>query len=320
MAALIPAAVTVGSCGQEITSSVGGADILFFVCTTKLTSSVSAKLTKHAYMANDTPLIAQSAAAKPKRRRWRLLWTTLLFLVAAVGLWGGLRAFSRTRRSRRERPRSLPEESVRWARGPRGEVVSIAPPIQTGALAGARVEKLLVDVGDENKSRNRSSRFLTPIGVGPRVIEAKAKVEVAKAKLAQVNYGRNLRSRAQEARFVVRKLTSSEPRRTSNERSPCPSTKAIAREEYAPPFEIRAGTSNSRTEPKHNWKRSRRSARWTSSSRGRCRSSRGYFDGVIRGFAKYEVRSPFWGQVLRIRARPGDGRGLRDHLNLATQR
>src|SRR5262245_57882465 len=101
-----------------------------------------------ASMANTTsPLIAQSTTPNPKRRRWRFLWITLLFPVAAVGLWWGLRAFSPDpSKSTGSEPRSLPARISALGRvAPEGEVVSIAPPIQTGALAGARVEQLLVD-------------------------------------------------------------------------------------------------------------------------------------------------------------------------------
>src|SRR5882724_9164093 len=127
-------------------------------------------------MANTTlPLNAPSTSANPKRRRWGLLWITLLLPVAAVGLWGGLRAFSPDPPSSPgSEPRSLPARISALGRvAPEGEVVLIAPPIQTGALAGARVEQLLVDVGDEIKA-GQVGRFTrltlvcsTP-GPGPR--------------------------------------------------------------------------------------------------------------------------------------------------------
>ena len=101
-----------------------------------------------ASMANASlPLIAQSPTANPKRRRWRLLWITLLLPVAAFGLWRGLLAFSRDpSQSPGSEPRSLPARISALGRvAPEGEVVSITAPIQTGALAGARVEQLLVD-------------------------------------------------------------------------------------------------------------------------------------------------------------------------------
>src|SRR6266850_1070583 len=143
-------------------------------------------------MANTTlQLNAPSTSANPKRRRWRLLWITLLLPVAAFGLWRGLRAFSGDpSQSPGSEPRSLPARISALGRvAPEGEVVLIAPPIQTGALAGARVEQLLVDVGDELKAGQVVAILDTNRSRAAAVLEAKAKVEVAKAKLAQVNYG-----------------------------------------------------------------------------------------------------------------------------------
>src|SRR5260370_40418771 len=140
-----------------------------------------------AIMANATlPLIAQSATAKPKRRRWRLLWITLLFPVAAIGLWRGLRTFSPDpSQSPGTEPRSLPARISALGRlAPEGEVISIAPPTQTGTLAGARVEQLFVDVGDEIKAGQVVAILDTNLSRAAAVLEAKAKVEVAKAKLA----------------------------------------------------------------------------------------------------------------------------------------
>src|SRR5438105_13195541 len=133
------------------------------------------------------PLIAQFTTAKPERLRRRLLWITLLFLVAAVGLWGGLRAFSPDpSQSPGSEPRSLPARISALGRvAPEGEVVSIAAPIQTGALAGARIEQLLVDVGDEVRAGQVVAILDTKRSRAAAVLEARAKIEVAKAKVAQ---------------------------------------------------------------------------------------------------------------------------------------
>ena len=128
-------------------------------------------------------LIAQSTTANPERKRRRLLWITLLFPVAAVGLWGGLRAFSpHPSQSAGTEPRSLPARISALGRlAPEGEVISIAPPTQTGTLAGARVEQLFVDVGDEIKAGQVVAILDTNLSRAAAVLEAKAKVEVAKA-------------------------------------------------------------------------------------------------------------------------------------------
>src|SRR5712692_10478634 len=133
-----------------------------------------------------------------ERRQWRLLWVTLLLPVAAFGLWRGLRGPAQSPGSE---PRSLPARIGALGRvAPEGEVVSITAPIQTGALAGARVEQLLVDVGDETKAGQVVAILDTNRSRAAAVVEAKAKVEVAKSKLAQVNYGPKPEEvRAQEA-------------------------------------------------------------------------------------------------------------------------
>src|SRR5438093_12706684 len=101
-----------------------------------------------------SPSIAASTTPKPRRRRWRLLWITLLLPVAAFGLWRGLRAFSRDpSQSPGSEPRSLPARISALGRlAPEGEVIGVAPPTLTGALAGVRVDQLLVTVGDEVKA------------------------------------------------------------------------------------------------------------------------------------------------------------------------
>src|SRR5260370_36240050 len=100
-------------------------------------------------------LIAQSTTANPERKRRRLLWITLLFPVAAVGLWGGLRAFSpHPSQSAGPEPRSLPARLSAVGRlAAEGEVISLAAPPQTGTLAGARAEQLFAVVCAELAER-----------------------------------------------------------------------------------------------------------------------------------------------------------------------
>src|SRR6266850_4702717 len=188
-------------------------------------------------MANTTlQLNAPSTSANPKRRRWGLLWITLLLPVAAVGLWGGLRAFSpHPSQSAGTEPRSLPARISALGRlAPDGEVISIAPPTQTGTLAGARVEQLFVDVGDEIKAGQVVAILDTNRSRAAAVIEAKAKVEVAKAKLAQVNYGPKPEEvRAQEAairRSEADLVAAQEDFERAGRLVP---DRAIAREEYS---------------------------------------------------------------------------------------
>jgi len=98
-----------------------------------------------------------------------------LFLVAAVGLWGGLLAFSPDPSQRRGASLGpCPQNQWLGRVAPEGRLLD-SPADSNGALAGARVEKLLVDVGDEIKA-GQVVALLDTIGVrAAAVIEAKAK-------------------------------------------------------------------------------------------------------------------------------------------------
>ena len=132
----------------------------------------------------------------------RLRWVTLLLPVAAVGLWAGFRALPlEPAQGPSSEPRSLPARVSALGRlSPEGEVVAVAPPTPTGTLAGARIEQLLVRVGDEVKVGQVVVILDTHRSRAAAVLEAKAKVEVAVAKLAQVKAGPKPEDvRAQEA-------------------------------------------------------------------------------------------------------------------------
>jgi len=144
-------------------------------------------------MTNATLLpIARPPVVKPLRRHWR--WIALV-LSAAGGLWGGVRALSLDSPQPPAEPRPLPARVSALGRlAPEGEVVAVAPPTPTGTLAGARVEQLLVAVGDEVKVGQVVAILDTRRSRDATVFEGNAKVEVAKAKLAQVKAGPNPRT------------------------------------------------------------------------------------------------------------------------------
>lgn len=132
----------------------------------------------------------------PRVRRPRLQgrhWVrlTLFLLIAAGGFWGALYALSvaPSQSSIPER-RPLPVRVSALGRmAPEGEVVAVAPPTLMGASAGTRLDQLLVTVGDEVKAGQIVAILDTQRSRAATVLEAKAKVEVAKAKLAQVQTG-----------------------------------------------------------------------------------------------------------------------------------
>src|SRR5579883_1681628 len=139
------------------------------------------------------PLSARSRVSRPRLQRRRWLWLTLFITITGMGFWGSFHALSldppQTNTPERS---SLPARVSALGRlAPEGEVVAVAPPTPTGAMAGARVEQLLVAVGDEVKAGQLVAILDTHRSRAATVLEAKAKVEVARAKLAQVKAGAN---------------------------------------------------------------------------------------------------------------------------------
>src|SRR5713101_7332014 len=262
-------------------------------------------------MANTTlQLNAPSTTANPKRRRWRLLWITLLLPVAAVGLWGGLRAFSpHPSQSAGTEPRSLPARISALGRlAPEGEVISIAPPTQTGTLAGARVEQLFVDVGDEIKAGQVVAILDSNLSRAAAVLEAKAKVEVAKAKLAQVNAGPKPEEvRTQEA--VIRRSEADlvAAQEDFERASRLVLNTAIAREEYSARrsrFEQARATLEQNKAQLEAIKAIRQVD--IKAAEADVAQAEATLTVSLEDLRSTEVRAPLGGQVLRIRTRPGE--------------
>jgi HlyD family secretion protein len=87
-------------------------------------------------------------------------------------------------------PRAVPARVSALGRlAPEGEVVSVASPTLAGNSAASRVDQLLVAVGDEVKAGQIVAILDTQHSRRATVLEAKAKVEIAKAKLTQVEAG-----------------------------------------------------------------------------------------------------------------------------------
>ncbi len=255
-------------------------------------------------------LIAQSTTANPERKRRRLLWITLLFPVAAVGLWGGLRAFSpHPSQSAGTEPRSLPARISALGRlAPEGEVISIAPPTQTGTLAGARVEQLFVDVGDEIKAGQVVAILDTNLSRAAAVLEAKAKVEVAKAKLAQVNAGPKPEEvRTQEALIRRSEADLVAAQEEFERASRLVLDKAIAREEYSARrsrFEQARATLEQNRAQLEAIKAIRQVD--IKAAEADVAQAEATLAVAREDLRNSEVRSPLFGRVLRIRTRPGE--------------
>ena len=255
-------------------------------------------------------LIAQSTTANPERKRRRLLWITLLFPVAAVGLWGGLRAFSpHPSRSAGTEPRSLPARISALGRlAPEGEVIGVAPPTLTGALAGVRVDQLLVTVGDEVKAGQIVAVLDTKQSRAATVLEAKAKVEVAKAKLAQVQEGPKPEDvRTQEA--VIRRseadLLAVQEDFERGSRLAGPG--AIAREEYSTrrsKFEQARATLEQNKAQLDSLKVVRQVD--VNAAEAEVFQAEASLAVAQEDLRNTQVRSPLSGRVLRIRAWPGE--------------
>jgi len=98
------------------------------------------------------------------------------------------------------------------------EVVSITAPSQTSALAGARVEELLVEVGDETEAGQVVAILDTNRIRAAAVAEAKAKVEVARRNSPRWTPGPKPEEvRAQEAAIRRSEADLAAPEKTLNE-------------------------------------------------------------------------------------------------------
>src|SRR5258708_31260299 len=252
----------------------------------------------------------KSITANPKRRRWRLLYITLLLPVAAIGLWRGLRAFRRDpSQSPGSELRSLPARISALGRvAPEGEVVSITAPSQTSALAGARVEQLLVDVGDETEAGQVVAILDTNRIRAAAVAEAKAKVEVAKAKLAQVNAGPKPEEvRAQEAAIRRSEADLAAAREDFERTGRLVLEKAISREEQGARrsrFEQARATVEQNKAQLEAIKAIRQVD--IKAAEADVAQAEAALTVSLEDLRSTQFRSPFCGRVLRIHARPGE--------------
>ena len=193
---------------------------------------------------------ARPRVSKPRPRRWRPLALTLLLPITVVGYYRGLNGLSvEPTQSHPLEPRSLPARVSALGRlSPAGEVVSVAPPTPAGAIAAPRIDQLLVTVGDDIKAGQVVAILDTRRSRAATVLEARAKVEVAKAKLAQVRAGPKPHDvSAQEAVIRSSEADLSAAQEDFERANRLVALNAVSREEYTlSSTEMRAGTCHPR--------------------------------------------------------------------------
>ena len=272
-------------------------------------------------MANATlTLSALPRVSTSRPRRWRPLALTLLLPVAVVGFWRGLHALSvEPTQSPAPEPRSLPARVSALGRlSPAGEVVSVAPPTPAGAIAAPRVDQLLVAVGDAIKAGQVVAILDTQRSRAAAVLEAKAKVEVAKAKLAQVRAGPKPHDvRAQEA--VIRRSEADlvSGQEDFDRANRLVALKAIAREEYTSrrsKFEQARATVDQAKAQLEAIKTIRPVD--VKASEVDVIQAEASLAVAQEDLRSTEVRSPLSGRVLCIRVRPGERVGDRGILDV----
>jgi HlyD family secretion protein len=188
----------------------------------------------------------------------------------------------------------------------------------TGALAGARVDQLVVAVGDEVKAGQIVAILDTRRSRAAAVLEATAKVAVAKAKLAQVLAGPKTEEvRAQEA--VIRRSEAEllAAQEEFERRKGLIHSDAVSREDY--------------TSSRHKFEQARATLEQNKAQLDSLKAIRqvdvkaAEAEVVLAeaGLAvaredlqNTEVRSPLFGRVLRIRVRPGEHVGEQGILDV----
>lgn len=161
-------------------------------------------------ISEDAP-IGTEPATKNKNRFMRRRWVAMALLFIISAAWYGVRAWSGVSSVSNVvvPPIASRDVSALGRLAPEGEVIAVAPPTSTGNVSGARVDRLLVAVGDDVTAGQVVAVLDTQVSKAAYVLEATAKVEVAKAKLAQVSAGPKLEDVAvQEA--IINRATADE--------------------------------------------------------------------------------------------------------------
>jgi HlyD family secretion protein len=121
---------------------------------------------------------------------WRLgLAAVVVFGALAGAIWWNGWAVQRAEPAIPEVRALPPRVSALGRLAPEGEVVSVAPPSTRGTSSGGRVDELLVDVGDQVTAGQAVAYLDTRRSSAAVLLEARARVGVAQAKLDQVRAG-----------------------------------------------------------------------------------------------------------------------------------
>jgi HlyD family secretion protein len=262
-------------------------------------------------MANTTlPLTAHPRVRKPRLQSRRWFWLALL-LPIAVGGYGGALYTPSLHPSQPSTPvrRSLPARVSALGRlAPEGEVVAVAPPTLIGASAGTRVDQVLVTVGDEVKAGQIVAILDTQRSRAATVLEAKAKVEVAKAKLAQVQAGPKRHEVSAQQAVIRRSEADLLAAHEEFERTQRLShSKAVSREEYTLSRQKHAQAQATLEQNKAQLD-SLKTIRQVdvNAAEAEVLQAEASLAVAQEDLLHTQVRSPLSGRVLRIRVRPGE--------------
>jgi HlyD family secretion protein len=205
--------------------------------------------------------------------------------------------------------RSLPARVSALGRlAPEGEVVAVAPPTLTGSSAGARVHKILVTVGDVVKAGQSVAILDTQRSRAATVLEARAKVEVARAKLAQVQAGpKRQEVRAQQA--VIRRTEAdlAAAQEEFERATRLINIKAVSREEFTLSRQ-KLAQAQATLEQNQAQLDSLKTIRQVDvkAVEAEVLQAEASLGVAQEDLQLTQVRSPLSGRVLRIRVRPGE--------------
>ena len=197
-------------------------------------------------------------------------------------------------------------------------MVAVAPPTLIGASAGTRVDRILVRVGDEVEAGQIIAILDTQRSRAATVLEANAKVEVARAKLAQVQAGPKRHEVSAQEAVIRRSEADLMAARDAFERTErLIHAKAVSREEYTSSRQ-RFAQAQATLEQSRAQLDSLRTIRQVDVKAAEAEVSQAEASLAVaqEDLQHTEVRSPLSGRVLRIRVRPGERVGDQGFLDV----
>jgi HlyD family secretion protein len=191
---------------------------------------------------------------------------------------------------------------------PEGEVVSVAPPTSAGTVAASRVDELLVAVGDEVKAGQVVAILHTRRSRLAAVLEAKAKVEVARAKLAQVRAGSKIEDVRVQAAVIRRSEVDLVAAREDFDRVDRLAARNAASKEEHSSSRHKLEQAQATLEQNKAQLESLKAVRPVDvqAAAAEVASAEAGLAVAREELRSTEVRSPLSGRVLSIRARPGE--------------